>query len=218
MISVVIPALDAESTIAATIASVSDADEVLVVDGGSSDLTREIALGLGARVVRTGPGRGLQLHAAAGAARGDWLLFLHADTLLERGWREAVDRHAANRPHQAAFFRFRLDTQDGRARLLEAAVALRVRLLTLPYGDQGLFIPRGLYEEVGGYRPLPLMEDIDIVRRVGRKRLAALPVEAVTSAERWQRDGWLRRSSRNLLYLLLYRAGIAPARLARLYD
>jgi hypothetical protein len=88
----------------------------------------------------------------------------------------------------------------------------------LPYGDQGLLISRSLYERLGGFRPLPLMEDVDLVRRIGGSRLERLAVAAVTSAERWRRDGWLRRSARNLLCLALYRFGMRPERLARLYG
>jgi hypothetical protein len=110
-----------------------------------------------------------------------------------------------------------LDDPAWQARLLERAVALRVRWLRLPYGDQGLLISRALYEAVGGYHPLPLMEDVDLVRRIGRGRLRVLDVAAVTSAERWRRDGWLGRSLRNLSCLALYTLGVSPERIARLY-
>lgn len=218
MLSVVIPALNESGTIAACLAAVDKADEVLVVDGGSSDSTVAIAEQSGACVLRSARGRGAQLHSGALAARGDWLLFLHADTLLKPGWREAADLHIASRPLRAAHFRFRLNSEDWRARVVERGVALRSSLLKLPYGDQGLLISRAHYQAIGGFRPLPLMEDVDLVRRIGRQRLRSLPAAAITSAERWHRDGWLKRSSRNLLYLLLYRAGVPPHRLAELYD
>ena len=217
MLSVVIPALDAAETIGAALAAVREADEIVVADGGSSDGTRAVAERSGARVIGCSRGRGLQLAAGAEAARGDWLLFLHADTRLAPGWRAAADRHMANNPAKAACFRLRLDAPQWQARAIEAAVALRVRLLGLPYGDQGLLVSRALYDAVGGYRPLPLMEDVDLVRRIGRARLARHGVDAVTSAERWRRDGWLRRSARNLLCLALYGAGVAPQRIVRLY-
>ena len=122
----------------------------------------------------------------------------------------------ARRPDRAACFRFRLDAGEWRARLIEAGVALRVRLLGLPYGDQGLLVSRRLYDKIGGYRALPLMEDVDLVRRIGR--LERLGVDATTSAERWRRGGWVRRSGRNLLCLTLYRLGMSAERVARLYG
>ncbi|HEX8222702.1 MAG TPA: TIGR04283 family arsenosugar biosynthesis glycosyltransferase [Allosphingosinicella sp.] len=216
MLSVVIPALDAAATLGPCLASLRAADEIVVVDGGSTDGTPALAENGGARLVRSAPGRGVQLAAGAAAAKGGWLLFLHSDTLLAPGWREAADRHVAGRPGQAACFRFRLDAGEWQARLVEAGVALRVRLLGLPYGDQGLLLSRRLYDETGGYRPLPLMEDVDLVRRIGR--IEPLVVEALTSAERWQRDGWLRRSGRNLLCLACYRSGMSAERVARLYG
>jgi rSAM/selenodomain-associated transferase 2 len=217
-LSVVIPALDAAATLPACLASVRDADEIIVVDGGSADATPEIAEGGGAAVVRSEPGRGVQLRAGAAAAAGDWILFLHADTRLDPRWREAAARHMERGEGRAGCFRFRLDDSAWQARLIERGVALRVRLLALPYGDQGLLISRRLYQAVGGYRPLPLMEDVDLVRRLGRRRLARLDAAAVTSAERWRRDGWLRRSGRNLACLALHRFGFAAERLARLYG
>lgn len=218
MLSVVIPALNAAAALGPCLAALGEADEIIVVDGGSTDGTVALAESSGAHLVHSVRGRGAQLAAGAVAARGDWLLFVHADTLLAPGWRQAAERHWARQPGKAACFRFRLDAGESRARLVEAGVALRVRLLGLPYGDQGLLVSRRLYDEAGGYRPLALMEDVDFVRRIGRRRIERLGADAITSAERWRRDGWLRRSVRNLLCLALYRFGMSPERVARLYG
>lgn len=216
-LSVVIPALDAADTLPETLNSVQDADEIIVVDGGSRDATSEMAQAAGAIVIASEKGRGLQLRRGADAASGEWLLFLHADTRLGRDWRTHVAEHAARHPDKAACFRFRLNDAAWQARLIERAVVLRTRL-GLPYGDQGLLIARTLYDDVGGYAPLPLMEDVDLVRRIGRQRLRLLDADAVTSAERWRRDGWLSRSARNLACLALYRAGMSPERIAKRYG
>jgi rSAM/selenodomain-associated transferase 2 len=217
VLSIVIPALNAGAVLGECLANLAGADEIVVVDGGSTDHTIGVATEAGLATVHAQRGRGLQLQAGAAAAQGDWLLFLHADTRLGLGWREAVAHHVAAHGQDAACFRFRLDDPAWQARLLERAVALRVRWLRLPYGDQGLLISRALYEAVGGYHPLPLMEDVDLVRRIGRGRLRVLDVAAVTSAERWRRDGWLGRSLRNLSCLALYTLGVSPERIARLY-
>ncbi|MEO7177881.1 MAG: glycosyltransferase, partial [Allosphingosinicella sp.] len=127
MISVVIPALNAADWIGLCLVAVREADEMIVVDGGSTDGTAAIARRNGARVIQSARGRGLQLAAGAAAARGEWLLFLHADTLLDPGWREAADRHVGRQRGKAACFRFRLDAGGWRPRLIEAGVALRVR-------------------------------------------------------------------------------------------
>jgi rSAM/selenodomain-associated transferase 2 len=213
MLSVVIPTLNAAASLRQAMEAVRGADEVVVVDGGSSDQTAALAAALGARVVTARRGRGAQLAAGVAAARGDWLLLLHADTRLAPGWRDLgvpSDR--------AGYFRFALDSDDPRARRLERLVAWRCRVLALPYGDQGLLLHRTLLREVGGIRPLPLMEDVDLVRRLGRRRLVPLDAAAITSAEKWQRQGWARRSLRNLSCLTLYFAGVPPRLIARLYG
>jgi rSAM/selenodomain-associated transferase 2 len=218
VLSVVIPMLNAAADLPATLAALGNAPaEVIVVDGGSTDDTRAVAAALGARVLTAPRGRGTQLAAGVAAATRPWLLMLHADTRLGRDWAAAATTHMRTNPDRAAYFRFALDSDDRRARRLERLVAWRCRVLALPYGDQGLLIHRDLLRAVGGIPPLPLMEDVALVRRLGRHRLAALDVDAMTSAARWRRDGWYRRSARNLLCLALYFAGVPPRLIARLY-
>lgn len=212
-ISAVIPVLNAAHLLPSLLAQLGGLGEVVLADGGSTDGVTERT---GVRVVSAPRGRGTQLAAGAAAARGEWLLFMHADTRLEAGWEAAVEAALA-RPGAAHHFRFALDDESRQARRLEAAVAWRCRWLALPYGDQGLLISRRLYDAVGGYAPIPLMEDVDLVRRLGRARLAEMPARAITSATRWRRDGWWRRSVRNLMTLGLYVAGVSPERLARFY-
>jgi rSAM/selenodomain-associated transferase 2 len=225
VISVVMPILNAAAGLDAALAQFAGAraarlvGEIIVSDGGSRDDGLRIAEAAGALVVAGSPGRGGQLARGAASATGDWLLFIHADTLLGEGWMPAVENFIANEGENAATaFTFALDDDAPAARRLERVVAWRCRALSLPYGDQGLLISRRLHDELGGYRPLPLMEDVDLVRRIGKARLHILPVRAVTSAARYRRDGYLRRSLRNLSCLALYFAGVPIRLIAKLYG
>lgn len=229
MISIIIPTLNAEHHLPAALAALVPGAveglvrEVIIVDGGSVDRTHQIVDHAGAEFLAGVPGRGRQLHDGAKRARSPWLLFLHADTVLEDSWvrearrfMQAVDQ--GERRPAAAVFRFRLDDRGICPRSLERLVSLRCRVLRLPYGDQGLLIPRRLYNEVGGFTDMPIMEDVDFVRRLGRQRIELLQSWATTSAARYKRDGYVVRSIRNQMCLALYGAGLPPAKIVKLYG
>jgi rSAM/selenodomain-associated transferase 2 len=216
-ISVVIPTLNAAATLTAALAALGPVDEIVIADGGSADGTAMQARHAGARVVIAPKGRGQQLAAGIEAATEQWLLLLHADTRLAPDWQAHAAAHMRNDPDKAAYFRFVLDSGEPQARRLEALVRWRCRVLALPYGDQGLLIHRDTLHRAGGMRPLPLMEDVDLVRRLGRRKLVGLTAGAVTSAAKWERDGWYRRSCRNLVCLSLWFLGVPAGRVARIY-
>ncbi len=222
MLSVIIPTLNAEETITAALAAINGTaaeTEIIVADGGSDDDTVPTAEKAGARLITSAPGRGGQLAAGAAAANGNWFLFLHADTALSAGWQEAADDFMAAPENRrlAGFFRFRLDDAAPAARRLERMVAWRTRVLGLPYGDQGLLIGRDFYFRLGGFSNLILMEDVEIVRRIGKKRLRPLAAAVVTSAGRYRREGYVRRPLKNLFCLGLYFAGLPPRLIERIY-
>ena len=165
------------------------------------------------------PGRGRQMNQGSAHAKGRWLLFLHADARLSPGWVDEIRRADRDARYVAGSFRFSLDAPDTPARLIEWGVAWRVRWLGLPYGDQAIFVRRAVFDALGGYRPLPLLEDVEFVqrlRRVGRLMHSDLSVRV--SARRWKRDGWVRRSAENMMLVLLFLAGVAPDSLARVYH
>jgi rSAM/selenodomain-associated transferase 2 len=222
-VSVVIPTLNAAETLPSLLNALSSAPpirEIIIADGGSVDQTVALAKAAKARVVTAPRGRGGQLAAGGAVAAGAWLLFLHADCRPEPGWPEAVAGflETPSAQNRAGYFDFALDDAASAARRLERIVAWRCRVLALPYGDQGLLISRALYDAVGGFATLPLMEDVDLVRRLSRCRLARIGVCCVASAHRYRRDGYWRRPLRNLFCLSLYFAGMPPERIARFYG
>ena len=229
MISIVIPTLNAASGLAACLTALVPGvvngcvREVIIVDGGSTDRTLEIAEASGATIIRTSQGRGTQLKAGAKDAKAEWLLFLHADTVLDAGWEDEVATFiervdTGQRPETAAAFKFELDDLGFLPRLIEAGVACRCTLFRMPYGDQGLLIPRRLYQKIGGFSPIPLLEDVDINRRIGRSRLVILRSGAITSAIRYKRDGYVKRVMRNWTCLLMYYCRVPIRHIEKLYN
>lgn len=225
-LSIVIPTLNAAESLPNSLEAMATAErrgidlDIVIADGGSTDGTVAVAENLGARVVTAERGRGPQLIAGAKAARGDWLLFLHADTVLERGWDATAMVFASDERNRdrAAVFAYALDDDSPAARRLERMVRWRNNWLGLPYGDQGLLIHRRFYSRLGGYKPLPLMEDVEMVRRIGMARMALFDVKAITSAEKYRRSGYLPRIGRNLICLTLYFLRVPPRWIARLYG
>src|SRR5262245_1258871 len=218
-LSVVIPALDEAGAVAEAVRSAAaEGAEVIVADGGSSDGTRERAAAAGATIVRSSPGRARQLGVGAGEARGEVVLFLHADTVLPPGWRREVEASLRDPRVAGGCFRFGFDARSPALALVEWGARLRVRLFGLPYGDQAIFVRRCVLERIGGVPQAPLMEDLDLVRALKREgRLAQLPLAIATSARRYRERGALRTWWRNALALCAWRLGLDRERVAAWY-
>jgi rSAM/selenodomain-associated transferase 2 len=223
-LSIIIPTLNAASDLPICLRSLMPGltagliKELIISDGGSNDETKTISNAAGANFINMASGRGQQLHKGADIARGDWLLFLHADTALSENWIERVDDHIANRPGKAAVFTLKYRSDDRGARWLESRAAWRSKWLALPYGDQGLLISRKLYTELGGFEDVPLMEDVIMARALGRKRIVTLSAEARTSPAKYERDGWHKRGWRNAWLLTRFLLGASPEALAKEYT
>jgi rSAM/selenodomain-associated transferase 2 len=219
-LSIIIPALNEAHSIGATLGAVQGVArgaEVIVVDGGSADATAEIARGCGARVVASGRGRGLQMHAGARAARGRVLWFVHADTRPAGGCAEQIAGALRDPSVVAGNFDVLFDGRGGAARFLTWLYP-RLRRLGLCYGDSAIFVRRDAYERVGGFRPFPVFEDLDLVRRLrGVGRVAHLPARVTTSSRRFEGRNFALTFARWSLLQMLYWLGVRPQTLGRLY-
>ena len=217
-LAIVVPTLNEEETLHRYLpAAVAIADEVVVSDGGSRDRTVEIARELGACVVAGAPGRGGQLNRGAEAARSDVVLFLHADTVLPAGAREAVLRAVTEGALGGAFL-VRFDVDRRLQRLGARLINLRTRATRLPLGDQAQFATRAAFAQLGGFKDWPILEDLDFALRLRRTRkMAILPGPVTTAARRFLEQGTARTIATNWLIWLLFLCGVSPHRLARLY-
>lgn len=236
MLSIIIPTLNSAKELPATFASLMPAllegaiNEVIIVDGGSTDDTLKMADEAGAKILTPETkGRGPQLSAGAIAAKNQWMLFLHSDTELEEDWHSEVSQFiksqnqittnpsANNTIPNAAAFKFSLKDKGLAAKLMAKMVSLRCALFSLPYGDQGLLISKQTYEACGGYPQFPIMEDADIIRRLPSP-VKILQSRAFTSAEKYQKEGYLKRSARNLYCLAAYYRGLPPEKIYQIYT
>lgn len=223
LLSIVVPVRGDSTPLAALLDQVPARPglQVIVSSTGAAD-ARSDRLRAGRPDVRWidgPPGRGLQLNAGAAEATGRWVWFVHADSQLPDGWFACFEGLDPREDVAGGAFAFRLDSPAWQARWLERAVALRVRLFGLPYGDQGIFVRRSVFHSMRGFLPIPLMEDVEFMRRLKRQgRVVHLSQGMVTSARRWEQRGWVRQSLSNLGTLALYFLGVSPERLARRYD
>lgn len=219
-ISIIIPTLNEANTLPATLQTLQRAAhvEVIVADGGSRDETCDLAAAMQTKVVITRSGRASQMNQGAALATGEILLFLHADTTLPANFDSWI-RHTLSQPGViAGAFELAIDDTAWGLRWVERGVKLRSRWLQMPYGDQALFMRRTLFQELGGFPALPLMEDFELVRQLRRRgRVAIAPVPVLTSGRRWQKLGILRTTLINQGIILAYLLGVDPARLARWY-
>ncbi|HBO84161.1 MAG TPA: glycosyltransferase [Deltaproteobacteria bacterium] len=217
-ISVIIPALNEEAHIERAILSASDADEVIVVDGGSNDATVSITEKLGAKVIISKKGRGVQQDAGAKEAKGDALLFLHADTMLPEGWKESVAQIFTDGNIVGGAFLLGINSDNPLLKFINRIANIRAKYLGLIYGDQAILVKKDKFFSIGGFRGLPIMEDVDLIRRLRRHGTVKLLKEKVlTSQRRWYKKGLISTTLKNWFYLFLYYIGVSPERIYRLY-
>jgi rSAM/selenodomain-associated transferase 2 len=219
-ISVIVPVLNEETTIAATLQSlvVLEPDEIIVVDGGSGDRTREIAARFGVKVLSGARGRARQMNSGAAHATGAALLFLHADTRLPQSAFADIAAALADPRCVGGRFDVELEGRHWMLKIIGALINWRSRATQVGTGDQAIFVRREVFERMGGYPDIPLMEDLALCRALKRLgTVACLRNRVITSARRWENDGVWWTIARMWTLKLLYLAGMSPARLKRFY-
>ncbi|MFC1885545.1 TIGR04283 family arsenosugar biosynthesis glycosyltransferase [Thermodesulfobacteriota bacterium] len=219
-ISIIIPALNEEAHIARTIQTIGRGDqlEIIVVDGGSYDRTVRIAESLGARTVCGSPPRSRQMNLGAGEASGDVLLFLHADTLLPKHFEALVLNGLNQSGLVAGAFELGIDSSAKTLRWVERLAIWRSRRLKMPYGDQAIFLTSKIFHKMGGFPDLPIMEDFELIRRLGKKgKIAILPAAVRTSPRRWENLGTFTVTLINQFVIAAYLLGVSPDTIDKWY-
>lgn len=219
-LSIIVPTLNEAEYIDLTLKKALDKEaEVIVVDGGSRDDTKKRAEKGGARVASSPPGRAVQLNTGADMAKGHVLLFLHADTRPPDRFVKYIFMTLMNQGTIAGAFRFKTDLDRPLMKATEYMTNMRSRIFNLPYGDQGLFLSKNVFDAVGGFPDVPVAEDLYFVRRLAKHgRIRIAPVPAVTSARRWRQKGFVYTTVINSIILMGCLFGVSPERLAPLYK
>lgn len=218
-ISVIIPTLNEEAVIGLALQSIRETSEVeiIVVDGGSQDQTLEIARRY-AETLSSGLGRGRQMNKGARHARGKILLFLHADSILPAMALSQISNTLKDPEVVGGAFRLGINTKKLLLRMVATFANWRTAITRIPYGDQGIFVRRSVFEKIGGYSDQALMEDLEFSRRLKRQgRLVLLPDRVLTSSRRWDQEGIFYTTVRNQVLVFLYFLGVSPEHLARWY-
>jgi rSAM/selenodomain-associated transferase 2 len=193
--------------------------EIIVIDGDPQGSTVETIQDKDVITITSDKGRGKQMNAGAAIARGEILIFLHADTILPENALEKISRTLQNPDYVGGAFDLKIDSDRLFLRYISVRASLRSRWNRIPYGDQAIFIRKKYFDQIGGFKEIPLMEDVDLMRRIkkDRKKIFILPDKVITSARRWESDGIFYTTIRNQILVRLFYLGISPKRLAKYY-
>ena len=220
-ISIVIPTLNSQNTVRKTLASLFEGieagivRELIVVDGGSTDQTREIVEECGGIFISSEASRGYQLKKGVNLAKGDFIFVLHSYSVLEPGWSKIVKKYFNK---DAGYYcKLSFDIIHPLASMTSTWANARSLIFNLPYGDQGLLIPRKLLMENGSYSPIPIMEDVELALRFQGK-LFRMPIVITTSSRKYRQNGWLRQGTKNIVRLLRFLLGADPNNLSDDYN
>ena len=218
-ITVVIPTLNASSTISFTLANVSKyINNIIIVDADSKDNTVQIAKKYKVKIIKSLANRGKQLHIGALSSNTDWLLFLHADTLLSKNSFKEMQKFIEMQPNKAGYFMLKFNSNKYFASILEKIVYFRNKIFHLPYGDQGLLISKKLYKNIGGFAPIPIMEDVNIIRRISYRNLILINSYVITDASKYIEYGWIKRTFINVTCITLYFIGYDINKIHKIYK